>query len=114
KALVRRRRRASNRRHHEDTGNPPAFVAVIKVREAEDNNPSTYADAETAALQKRGYPDLASLSLALGPDKTFPIALATAKKMSWTIVEADPTTRRIEASERRQCGEGSGAVEQGA
>jgi len=39
------------------------------------------------------------LSLALAPEKAFPIALATAKKMSWTIVEADPTTRRIEASE---------------
>jgi uncharacterized protein (DUF1499 family) len=80
--------------------NPPAFIAVIKLREAEDGNPSTYAGAETAALQKRGYPDLASLSLALAPEKAFPIALATAKKMSWTIIEADPTTRRIEASER--------------
>ena len=50
--------------------------------------------------QKRGYPDLAPLSLALAPEKAFPLALATAKKMSWTIVEADPTTRRIEASER--------------
>ena len=38
------------------------------------------------------------MSLALAPEKAFPIALATAKKMSWTIV-ADPTTRRIEASE---------------
>jgi len=83
-----------------DTDNPPALVAVIKLREAEDSNPSTYAGAETAALQKRGYPDLAPRSLALVPDKAFPIALATAKKMSWTIVEADPTTRRIEASEQ--------------
>jgi len=50
-------------------------------------------------MTSSAYPDLASLSLALAPDKTFPIVLATAKKMSWTIVEADPTTRRIEASE---------------
>jgi Protein of unknown function (DUF1499) len=83
-----------------DTDNPPAFIAVIKLREAEDSNPSTYAGAETAALQKRGYPDLAPLSLALAPEKAFPLALATAKKMSWTIVAADPTTRRIEASEQ--------------
>jgi hypothetical protein len=59
-----------------DTDNPPAFVAVIKLREAEDSNPSTYAGTETAALQKRGYPDLAPLSLALAPDKAFPLALA--------------------------------------
>src|SRR6478752_4204219 len=56
-----------------DTDNPPAFVAVIKLREAEDGNSSTYAGAETAALQKRGYPDLAPLSLALAPEKAFPI-----------------------------------------
>jgi uncharacterized protein (DUF1499 family) len=55
--------------------------------------------ASGSALQRRGYPDLVPLSLALAPEKAFPIALATAKKMSWTIVEADPTTRRIEASE---------------
>jgi uncharacterized protein (DUF1499 family) len=55
---------------------------------------------KTAALQKRGYPDLAPLSLALAPEKAFLVALATAQKMSWTIVEADPTTRGIEASER--------------
>src|SRR5207237_7470462 len=82
-----------------DTDNPPAFVAVIKLREAEDSNPSTYAGTETAAPQRRGYPDLVPLSLALAPDRAFPIGLATAKKMSWTIVEADPTTSRIEASE---------------
>jgi uncharacterized protein (DUF1499 family) len=83
-----------------DTDNPPAFIAVVKLREAEDGNPSTYTSAETAALQKRGYPDLAPLSLALAPEKAFPLALATAKKMSWTIVATDPTTRRIEASEQ--------------
>ena len=80
-----------------DTDNPPTFIAVVKLREAEDGNPSTYAGAETAALQKRSYHDLASLSLALAPEKAFPIALATAKKMSWTIIEADPTTRASEA-----------------
>ena len=82
-----------------DTDNPPAFIAVIKLREAEEGNSSTYAGAETAALQKRGYPDLAPLSLALAPEKAFSIALATAKKMSWTIVivvrvaEADSGSR---------------------
>ena len=45
-------------------------------------------------------PILSRCPLALAPEKAFPIALATAKKMSWTIVEADPTTRRIEASEQ--------------
>jgi hypothetical protein len=48
-----------------DTDNPPAFVAVIKLRRAEDGNPSTYAGAETAALQRGGYPDLVPLTAAL-------------------------------------------------
>jgi hypothetical protein len=38
--------------------------------------------------------------LALAPDKAFPIGLATAQKMNWTIVKASPTTRRNEAGER--------------
>src|ERR1700730_11158300 len=46
-----------------DTDNPPAFIAVIKLREAKEGNSSTYAGVETAALQKRGYPDLVPLSL---------------------------------------------------
>jgi hypothetical protein len=36
----------------------------------------SHAGAETAALQKRGYPGLAPLSLALAPEQAFPIALA--------------------------------------
>jgi hypothetical protein len=88
---------AMDRRHHDGHGQSPDLYRRIKLREAEDGNPSTYAGAETAALQKRSYPDLASLSLALAPEKAFPIALATAKKMSWTIIEADPTTRASEA-----------------
>lgn len=83
-----------------DTHNPPAFVALVPLREAEHSNPSTYAGAKTAALQKQGYPDIAPLLLTLGPDKAFALALATAKEMDWTIVATDRAADRIEADQR--------------
>ncbi len=83
-----------------DTANPPAFVALVPLRKAEHSNPSTYAGARTAALQKQGYPDIAPLSLTLGPNKAFALALVTAKQMGWTVVATDPAAGRIEADQR--------------
>jgi uncharacterized protein (DUF1499 family) len=83
-----------------DTVNPPPFVAVVAARAAEGGNPATYGGAKTAALQKRGYPDLAPLTLALAPGKAFALALATARTQGWTIVAADPATGHIEATAR--------------
>ena len=83
-----------------DTANPPAFVAVVALRQAEGGNPATYEGAKLAALQKKGYPDLMPLALALAPPKAFDLALATAKEMGWTIVATDPQAGRIEASQR--------------
>lgn len=83
-----------------DTQNPPAFIAVLSARAAEGGNPARYGGAKTAALQKRGYPDIAPLPLPLAPEKAFALALATAKEMRWTIVATDPKEGRIEASER--------------
>lgn len=83
-----------------DTANPPAFVALTRLREAEHSNPSAYAGAKTAALQKHGYPDITPLLLNLAPDRAFALALATAKEAGWTIVATDPGAGRIEAEER--------------
>jgi uncharacterized protein (DUF1499 family) len=83
-----------------DTNNPPAFIALVPLRKAEHSNPSTYAGAKTARLQKQGYPDIAPLLLTLGPDKAFALALATAKEMDWAIVATDPGADRIEADQR--------------
>ncbi len=83
-----------------DTVNPPAFVALVPLREAEHSNRSTYAGAKTAALQKQSYPDIAPLLLTLSPEKAFVLALATAKEMGWTIVATDLVAERIEADQR--------------
>ncbi len=83
-----------------DTENPPAFVALVPLREAAHGNPAAYPGGKTAALQKRGYPDIAPLPLPLAPAKAFGLALTTAKKMGWTIVATDPAAGRIEADQQ--------------
>lgn len=81
-----------------DPENPPAFSAtVLAARAAENGNSTTYAP-QVAALQKRGYPDIAPVHAALPPAQSFPLALATASGMpGWTIVDSDPATGIIEA-----------------
>src|SRR5216683_1780485 len=52
-----------------------------------------------AALQKRGYPDLAPLMLAVSPGRAFARAEAAARSMGWRIVAAAPAEGRLEASD---------------
>jgi len=83
-----------------DTDNPPTFsTSVLAARAAEKGNTTDY-DPKVAAAQKQGYPDLAPAKTALAPSEAFKRALAAAQGMAgWTIVAADPTTGRIEASQ---------------
>lgn len=82
-----------------DTENPPQFVAVLPLREAEKANPVTY-DPKVGQQQKQGYPDIAPVTLPLPPEQAFKRALEAANARNWTIVAADPAAGRIEASER--------------
>ena len=70
-----------------DTANPPAFVAVVAARLAEGDNPATYGGARIAQQQRRAYPDIAPLALAIPPARAFSHALDTAQRMGWTIVD---------------------------
>jgi uncharacterized protein (DUF1499 family) len=83
-----------------DTANPPAFVAVVAARLAEGDNPATYGGVRIARQQRRAYPDIAPLALAIPPTQAFSHALDTAQRMGWTIVDGDPITGRIEADDR--------------
>lgn len=82
-----------------DLQNPPAFVAVARIR-PEDANPVAYPGEETAAQQREAYPDLRPVMLALPRHQAFEEALATARNMGWEIVEADREEGRIEATDR--------------
>lgn len=78
---------------------PPAFEAIVPLR-ADAPNSAEYGGAEVAAQQREAYPDLASLVIALPPDRAFAAALAAALEMDWQIVAADEGDGRIEASDR--------------
>jgi uncharacterized protein (DUF1499 family) len=83
-----------------DPQNPPQFRAVLPARDKERANPAAYEGAVVADQQRRFYPDIAPLSLALDPRKAFARALDAAMSMGWTIVASDAAEGRIEASER--------------
>ncbi len=83
-----------------DWQNPPQFRAVLPLRAAQHANSTTYEGTKVSDLQRRAYPDIAPLSLALDSRKAFVSAFDTARRMGWTIVTADPHEGRIEASER--------------
>lgn len=80
-----------------DTDDPPAFVAVLPLR-ATAPVPATYPGGETAATQRRAYPDIVPLELAVPPAAAFARALDAAKAMGWEIVAADAAAGRIEAT----------------
>ena len=80
-----------------DTDNPPAFVAVLPARAAENAGSVVY-DAELPQLQKKAYPDLAPIMAAVPLAKAFDQALEVARTMpGWTIVAFDAGSGRIEA-----------------
>jgi uncharacterized protein (DUF1499 family) len=82
-----------------DTENPPSFVAALKLR-PKSANTVDYEGPALAAKQRKAYPDIAPVKVALAPADAFKRALDTAKTMpGWTVVDADPATGRIEANQ---------------
>lgn len=81
-----------------DTQNPPAFHAVLTHRVGAPN-PSEYGGMEVAAQQRRAYPDIGSLRLAVSTAHASAAARETVRDMGWEIVAADETAGRIEATD---------------
>ncbi|MGA8276601.1 MAG: DUF1499 domain-containing protein [Rhodanobacteraceae bacterium] len=80
-----------------DTSNPPAFVAVLPLRENAPN-PATYGGADVAAAQHKAYADIRPHRLDAPTDVAFRRALSAAQAMGWDIVASDPASGRIEAT----------------
>lgn len=81
-----------------DTDNPPPFVALQALRATSENG-AAYGGAAVAAQQKRGYPDLGPLVLALPPDRAFARVEAAARAMGWRVIASAPSEGRLEASD---------------
>ena len=90
-----------------DTSDPPEFVDVLPLREA-DNAPNTVeylVEYETRGsvlnvpeVQKEGYPDIQPVELlGLSFYEAFDLALTAAERQGWTIVAAEKEEGRIEA-----------------
>jgi len=82
-----------------DPDNPPAFIAVVPLREAASANTATYEGAKIAGQQRSAYPEIVPLTVAIPPVAAFNRALDTAQRMGWTIIAADDAAGRIEASD---------------
>ncbi|MBI1990196.1 MAG: DUF1499 domain-containing protein [Betaproteobacteria bacterium] len=80
-----------------DLTDPPAFVAVLPHR-AGAQNPPTYGGPEVAAAQRKGYPGIQPLGLAVAPEAAYARALTAAQAMGWELVVADAAAGRIEAT----------------
>ena len=83
-----------------DPDNPPAFSAVVPLRQGEGINSMAYEGAKVAEQQRQAYPDVVPVTVGLVPDVAFARALDTAQRMGWTIVASDKPAGRIEASQR--------------
>ena len=70
------------------------------LREAEGPDRVAYEGAKIAELQRRAYPDIVPLTLAVPPAAAFNRAVDTAQRMGWKIVAADDAAGRIEASDQ--------------
>jgi uncharacterized protein (DUF1499 family) len=81
-----------------DTNNPPPFVALQPERATSENG-AAYGGPAVATQQKRGYPDLAPLVLALPPEQAFARVETAARAMGWRVVAAAPAEGRLEASD---------------
>ncbi len=81
-----------------DTETPPLFEAILPLRRGAENA-SEYGGPELARQQHLGYPDLKPGALMGSPAVAFPRALQAARDMGWEIVDSNPATQRIEATD---------------
>ncbi len=79
-----------------DAKNPPAFRALLPLREGA-KNPPAYEGARVGRLQHKAYPDIAPLLSRESRREVFGRALAAARAMGWRVVASDPEEGRIEA-----------------
>ncbi|HUK55227.1 MAG TPA: DUF1499 domain-containing protein [Nitrospiria bacterium] len=81
-----------------DTQDPPAFVAILRLR-SNAPNPAAYGGPKIAAQQRVGYPNLGPLILPIPTAPAFERALATARDMDWQVIDSRPSEGRIEATD---------------
>ncbi|HYH79909.1 MAG TPA: DUF1499 domain-containing protein [Longimicrobium sp.] len=80
-----------------DFVSPPELVASRAIRDSAKLNTADYGGDSIAALQRKGYPDIRPVMLAMRPEQAYAAVLRTARDMGWTEIEAAPDQFRVEA-----------------
>jgi uncharacterized protein (DUF1499 family) len=80
-----------------DWVNPPELVASRGLRDSAHLNTAMYGGDSIAALQRKAYPDIRPVMLAMRPDQAYAAVLRTARDMGWTDIEAARDQNRVEA-----------------
>ncbi|MGE3508622.1 MAG: DUF1499 domain-containing protein [Vicinamibacterales bacterium] len=79
-----------------DMQHPPEYATVAQLRR--DAPGLAYAGEALAAKQRTAYPDIQPLLLPVPQEQAFTQALAVVRDLGWTLVSADGSAGRIEAS----------------
>lgn len=87
-----------------DTDNPPQYIAIAPLRANAPNNmiygeQANWDKPRMAAAQHEAYPDIVPQVFSESKEVVFNRALASAKALGWEIVDQNPTTGRIEATD---------------
>lgn len=82
-----------------DWVNPPQLVQSKALRDTSSQhlNTADYPGDSVAALQRKAYPDVQPVMLAMRPDQAYAAVLSTARQMGWTEIDANRDTRTVEA-----------------
>jgi len=82
-----------------DVSDPPRFSAAMVVARKDASNPPEYAGPDAASLQQEGYPEIQTLRLDADSGQVFERARRLVEANGWQLVQADPATGIIEASD---------------
>jgi uncharacterized protein (DUF1499 family) len=82
-----------------DFVNPPDLTFSRMMRDTSGGklNGWAYEGDSVAAQQRKAYPDIRPVMLAMNPDEAYRAAIRTARDMGWDVVVNDPAARRLEA-----------------
>jgi len=79
-----------------DPDNPPLFVAILPLRTGAANPPE-YDGGDVTAQQRRAYPDIQPLVLAVKGEDAFNRSMTVVRDLGWNVVANDREAGRIEA-----------------
>lgn len=81
-----------------DLDRPPTYVQAVHLPANEDRDlVYPHGPADTPEIQRRAYPEVESIRLALRPEPAFEAALETAASMGWQITWSNRRMGKFEA-----------------